>query len=169
MKRLHLYYLPIIIAALGLSIALLTSVASAQPPAPHTVDEEVEGRCADCHQAGTDGAPLLPSDHQAHDNEDCRVCHATAGLAAPAISHLVEGWQDCLSCHQEWVPEETPALADSEQDHTGYTSDTCQSCHRPALTLKHSAASLLRVKCITHSSTPPLSPATNWRSWQDGK
>ena len=48
------------------------------------------------------------------------------GTGAPAIPHMVEGRQDCLSCHaqgEQGAPK-IPA------DHTGLPNNRCQACHK---------------------------------------
>ena len=98
--------------------------------APPSIPHVSERSCADCHRTGAYGAPLLPADHQAHSEEDCFHCHSTTGLAAPIAPALMEGRQDCLSCHHDSVPEGVIALESSQHDHSVYTADTCLSCHR---------------------------------------
>ena len=48
------------------------------------------------------------------------------GAGAPAIPHMVEGRQDCLSCHAqgEQGARKIPA------DHTGLPNDRCEACHK---------------------------------------
>ena len=48
------------------------------------------------------------------------------GVGAPAIPHMVEGRQDCLSCHAqgEQGARKIPA------DHTGLPNDRCEACHK---------------------------------------
>ncbi|MCP4539763.1 MAG: hypothetical protein GY832_21710 [Chloroflexi bacterium] len=113
-------------------------ITVAQPPIPHAEDEEDISfeDCVNCHRTGSDDAPLLAADHAQHENQDCRVCHATPGmLAAPQISHPVTGWDDCLGCHVRWDgPEiEITNLDDSDYDHTSYDANTCVSCHSEAI------------------------------------
>ncbi len=113
-------------------------VTVAQPPIPHAEDEEDLSfeDCVNCHRTGSDNAPLLAADHAQHENQDCRVCHATSGmLAAPQVSHPVTGWADCLGCHARWDGEgiEITDLADSDYDHTNYDANTCVSCHSEAV------------------------------------
>jgi len=120
---------------LALALMLLAGLAvSAQPPVPHPEEENGTSYedCASCHRAGDEEAPLLAADHVQHENADCRTCHGTTGMAAPAITHLAGGWADCRGCHEEWISEDVPNLADSEYDHDPYHSGTCQSCHSVA-------------------------------------
>lgn len=120
---------------LGLVLMLLGGlVVGAQPPVPHP--EEKDGisyeDCVSCHRTGDEDAPLLAADHVRHDNTDCRTCHGTTGMPAPAITHPAGGWADCRGCHQEWTSEDVPNLADAEYDHDPYHSGTCLSCHSVA-------------------------------------
>ncbi len=51
---------------------------------------------------------------------------ATPTGGPPAITHPLEGRDDCLMCHGEAGVKPVPA------DHTGRTNDTCATCHQPA-------------------------------------
>ena len=132
MKRTRIWITLVLGLALALAVAL---TAFAQPPAPH--DEEEDGvsyeDCVYCHRTGQDDAPLLAADHALHQNEDCRVCHATTGMVdAPGVSHPTANWDDCRGCHDrasDVVDVEIPNLADSDYDHDIYESGTCASCH----------------------------------------
>jgi hypothetical protein len=121
--------------ALGLAGVLVLFVAlatSAQPPIPHPIEEDGTSfeDCVGCHRAGIDDAPLLAADHAQHDNGDCRNCHATTGMDAPLVNHPVEGWTDCLGCHERATEyEDIPSIVDSEYDHGIYFGQTCLSCH----------------------------------------
>ena len=120
---------------LVLALMLLGGLAvSAQPPVPHPEEENGTSYedCVSCHRTGDEDAPLLAADHVQHENADCRTCHGTTGMPAPAITHPAGGWADCRGCHQEWTSEDIPNLADSEYDHDPYHSGTCQSCHAVA-------------------------------------
>jgi nitrate reductase gamma subunit len=123
------------VIGLGLALVVLVSLSvSAQPPVPHPEEENGISYedCVSCHRTGDEDAPLLAADHVQHDNADCRTCHGTTGMAAPAITHPAGGWADCRGCHEEWTGEDVPNLADSEYDHASYHSGTCQSCHAVA-------------------------------------
>ena len=48
--------------------------------------------------------------------------------AAPKIPHPLEGRSDCLLCHATGVSGAKAVPA----DHAGRTSDTCNTCHKPA-------------------------------------
>ncbi|MFC2010933.1 hypothetical protein ACFLUR_01410 [Chloroflexota bacterium] len=43
-----------------------------------------------------------------------------------AISHPLEGREDCLQCHGEGTFKPFPA------DHAEHSNDTCTACHQPA-------------------------------------
>ena len=49
---------------------------------------------------------------------------ATGGPSA--ISHTLEGREDCQPCHGESGSKPFPA------NHAGYPNDTCTACHQPA-------------------------------------
>lgn len=145
------------VACLAVLLTLLAvSVALAQPPVPHDVEEDGVSfeDCVACHRTGEDGAPLLAVDHAGHENGDCRVCHGTPGMVdAPAVTHPLAGWGDCLGCHEAWDGEmvEIANLADSDYDHAIYENGTCVSCHPPATEV---AADLPRVSCgVCHPET----------------
>lgn len=97
----------------------------AGPVIPHP--EEREGTpfedCVFCHSSGLVNAPLMPTDHQAHDNEDCSLCHGTAGLAPPGIPHVRE--RTCADCHR------TGAYGAHllPPDHQSFGDEDCFACH----------------------------------------
>lgn len=119
---------------------------------PPSIPHLFERTCQDCHGAGAFGAPLLPADHQARET-GCFDCHATAGLEAPAFPPLLEAQEDCLWCHQDFVPEGVTAIEDIERDHSGLTGDTCLSCHRPAPALKEGLPELACGVCHPNATT----------------
>ena len=53
------------------------------------------------------------------------VLLVACGAGAPAIPHMIEGRQDCLSCHAQGV-QEAPKMP---ADHTGLPNNRCQACH----------------------------------------
>ncbi len=105
-----------------------TAGVVAGPPIPHP--EEREGTpfedCVFCHRAGLVGAPLLPADHQARDNQDCSLCHSTAGLAPPSISHVSE--RSCADCHRTGAY----GAALLPDDHQAHSDEDCLVCHSTA-------------------------------------
>jgi nitrate reductase gamma subunit len=125
------YRLIIILVAKLVLMLLWAVTVSAQPPVPHPEEENGISYedCVACHRTGDEDAPLLAADHVRHENADCRTCHGTTGMAAPAITHPAGGWADCRGCHEEWTGEDVPNLADSGYDHAPYHTGTCQSCH----------------------------------------
>ncbi len=116
-----------------------TVVPTATPGIPD-ISHPLEGRsdCLLCHQAGGSSAQV-PDNHAGGTNDICLACHqlppteeATPGAtpAIPVIPHAVEGWDDCLACHQTGVG----GGAQVPDDHTNWTSDICRGCHPPGAT-----------------------------------
>ena len=126
---MKLYYRLGAVLLLALGALFLVSIASAQPPVPHSL----EGRddCLACHQTGVGGAPRVAADHVGRDNETCDQCHKPVGVeptAVPTIPHPVEGRETCLICHEAGVG----GASKIPDDHEGRTDETCQRCHGAA-------------------------------------
>jgi hypothetical protein len=107
-----------------LSIEDVAAQAEPIPGIPHRLDEEMDA-CLHCHGAG--GLQPVPTTHQPIQrllNEPCTLCHTVEpGIAAPAVSHDVEGRDNCLACHSEAGAMPVPA------DHTGRLIESCLVCH----------------------------------------
>ncbi len=103
-------------------------VAPVPAPIPHTLDGRQE--CFACHAIGAVDAPPVPAVHD-QDVTLCTTCHAVwlapaiAAAAPPAISHGVEGREDCLVCHKLGTAD-SPRIPDN---HNSLTGDICQTCH----------------------------------------
>ncbi len=68
-----------------------------QPPAaPHRLDDRPQ--CSSCHTAGKVGA--LPPSHANRTDQMCTLCHTEISGGVPKIPHQIEGWTDCLMCHE---------------------------------------------------------------------
>ncbi len=149
---------------LALGALFLVSIASAQPPVPHSL----EGRddCLACHQTGVVGAPRVAEDHTGRTNESCDQCHAPIGVESagmPTIPHPVEGRETCLICHEAGVG----GASKIPDDHEGRTDETCQRCHVEAGTTPVGEAPISlalpliphptegREACLTCHSGPP--------------
>ncbi len=112
---------------------------------PATVKHDLAGRqnCLMCH-----AVDLLPVTHKTagFSNSDCLLCHVpldqrSAVIATPApatatptqeasapasaIPHPLEGYEDCITCHNIGGMKPFPA------DHEGFTKETCTTCHKP--------------------------------------
>lgn len=161
-----------LITAVALSLlisSVMVVMVGAQPPIPHTAEhiKEYSGDCASCHGTGKDDAPLLSDDHVRYGSVDCGACHSTtevselpppstievSELPPPLIPHVLAGWAECLACHKEWVPEDMESLDEVGYDHTGYTNDTCLSCHEVAQVLDETLPILTCQICHPQSST----------------
>jgi hypothetical protein len=107
-----------------LSIQQMAAQAQRLPPIPHPVEGEKEA-CLHCHGVG--GLQPVPTTHQAIQrllNDPCTLCHkAEPGIAVPAVSHDVEGRDNCLACHSEAGALPFPA------DHAGRENESCLVCH----------------------------------------
>ncbi len=92
------------------------------------ISHTLEGReqCLMCHQTG---ALAVPASHEAIVDEACVACHLSSStpdpvqeLAIPAISHTLEGRDQCLMCHA------AGALA-VPSSHEGIVDEACTACH----------------------------------------
>jgi len=102
-------------------------------PVPDPIAHTLEGReeCYTCHAIGAVDAPPVPDDHD-EDVTLCTTCHAVwlipavAAAAPPAITHEIEGNEDCLTCHKLGAAD-APRIP---ENHAGLTNAMCQTCHR---------------------------------------
>jgi hypothetical protein len=105
------------------------------------------GECKNCH--GLEAIKPWPENHAAFTSDICANCHQPAqsgGAPAatstpeddeangesegpPAIPHDLAGRDNCLVCHN---PD--GGMKPAPANHAGRTTDTCQTCHRPAAT-----------------------------------
>jgi hypothetical protein len=130
-------------AAPGTPEATTAPVPAGIPAIPH----ELAGReqCLMCHDPAGNVRPA-PQDHEGRTEDSCQLCHKPAGTAAeatpepaatddekssesvgaPRIPHDLEGRDDCLLCHNP-----AGGLKPAPPDHTGRTTDSCQTCHQP--------------------------------------
>lgn len=103
-------------------------VAPVPAPIPHPLEQRED--CFACHAIGAVDAPPVPPDHE-QDTTLCTTCHAVwlapaiAAAAPPAITHEVEGREDCLVCHKLGTAD-APRIPDN---HNSLTGDICQTCH----------------------------------------
>ncbi len=112
---------------------------------PHPIDDAAHKDCVACHGEGK--IKPYPANHTAFTNEQCTSCHqlaatggatggtggATGGGAAstapliPANHDLKNPLlKDCTQCHNPNGMKPYPA------NHTSFTVDQCQTCHKPA-------------------------------------
>jgi hypothetical protein len=104
--------------------------ASQPRPIPHPAGEQTD--CEICH-AQDDGVIPVPASHEGFDQSLCIFCHEAAdtdlaGTVAqhdlPAITHLVEGFEDqCRVCH------ELDAIEPYPESHATWSEDSCLYCH----------------------------------------
>jgi cytochrome b subunit of formate dehydrogenase len=121
-------------------------------PMPHPVQGQEQ--CETCH--GPNGIVPQPADHEGRPVESCLICHkpgpaATPGAvaAAPAITHAVQGREQCDLCH-----DGPDSLVPLPVDHAGRDNATCQVCHKPAGQAATSEQGM--PKPIPHSITEPI-------------
>lgn len=103
---------------------------------PPAVPHALEGRdnCMMCHKAGVmEAVPDAPASHAEYPNTICLMCHAKDAAvqttAPSAISHPVEGRDNCWMCHKPGAMEPVP---DAPADHEGRDNKYCTLCHQPA-------------------------------------
>lgn len=61
-------------------------------------------------------------------NSDCKGCHGTDAISipnVPTMAHPVEGWTNCLSCHND------TGLVKTAPGHAGIHKEACLMCHKP--------------------------------------
>jgi formate-dependent nitrite reductase cytochrome c552 subunit len=101
------------------------------PAVPHLVKDQ-EDQCLACHDQ--DALIPFPANHQSLSPDMCLLCHKQAELASseaegekrPKVPHsVIEGWQDCLLCHNLEGIRPFPA------NHEGRKVEKCQNCHKP--------------------------------------
>jgi nitrate/TMAO reductase-like tetraheme cytochrome c subunit len=100
--------------------------------------------CVLCH--GETSIEPFPTDHPWSTNDTCNTCHQAAPVSAArstrassepasAVSHVLDGLEDCLLCHGE------SATSSLSQEHPWSTNDTCVACHQTAPVLKSTPTS----------------------------
>jgi hypothetical protein len=104
------------------------------PPIFHLVDG-FQDQCLDCH--ASDAIDPYPNTHAEWSSETCLYCHQVSEAETevsvedqpkrPLIPHTLEGYDDCLFCHN--LDGITPFPADDK--HTEAELDDCQVCHKP--------------------------------------
>jgi hypothetical protein len=88
---------------------------------------------------------------------------ATATIAAapggpPAIPHDLAGRDNCLLCH-----DPNGGLRPAPQDHVGRANETCQACHKPAVSTGAPSGTTTPIATATPASgtaTPTATPTT---------
>jgi hypothetical protein len=77
--------------------------------------------------------PDAPANHAERPNEICLGCHAADAAvqttAPAAMSHPLEGRDNCMMCHTAGAMEPVP---DAPADHEGRDNQYCTLCHAPA-------------------------------------
>ncbi len=97
---------------------------------PPAMQHDAAGRenCMMCHQEG--GPKPNPASHAEFTNNICMACHAADAAvqttAPNAITHDLEGRDNCMMCHQAGGMKPVPA------DHEGRDNKFCQACHMKA-------------------------------------
>ncbi len=93
-------------------------------------------------------------------NSDCKGCHGTDAISipnVPTMAHPVEGWTNCLSCHND------TGLVKTAPGHAGIHKEACLMCHKPPTDLKtalkrphHVPAGTDCTSCHNGKGTAPL-------------
>ena len=125
----------IISSAIFMTLLIVGAGALNAQEKPAVPEHDMAGKdnCAMCHAEGVMGATKTPASHEGRDQESCVACHSAdsplqAGTAPPAISHDLEGKDNCAMCHAEGVMG-APKAPDS---HGEGTTGQCVACHEPA-------------------------------------
>jgi len=97
----------------------------------------VAGECSTCHfnTASFKGATDLPANHlplPAADNNNCVLCHTTAGNYSVAVMNHTNIASNCSQCHgagKSFANMAPPALVLPPANHIPFGTATCESCH----------------------------------------
>jgi nitrate/TMAO reductase-like tetraheme cytochrome c subunit len=104
------------------------------PSIPHLIENQTD-QCLTCH--GVDAVAPFPESHVALSTETCLICHQAAEEdeevagedkpERPLIPHSLEGYDDCLACHNLDGIKPFPP----DEDHLEFEADDCTICHKP--------------------------------------
>ena len=120
-------------ASIG-AILLVGVGAVQQAGKPSVVQHDLDGRdnCLMCHSGAMPNIAGVPESHADRPNETCLWCHAAdAGIqtATPtAITHDLDGRENCLMCHSGAMPN----IPGVPAKHEGIANEYCGLCHGPA-------------------------------------
>jgi hypothetical protein len=121
-----------VLAGALILVGIAPSALLGQDTKPPATPHELEGReqCLMCHTGAMQGVAGVPADHEGRENNTCQWCHAAdAALQTTtptAISHDLEGRDQCLMCHSGAM-QGMPAAPES---HEGRENNSCQWCHK---------------------------------------
>ncbi len=99
----------------------------------------VSGECSTCHfnTSSFKGATDLPNDHiplPAADNNNCLLCHTTAGNYTVAVMSHANITSNCAQCHalgKSFANMAPPTLKLPPANHIPFGTAACESCHSP--------------------------------------
>ncbi len=99
----------------------------------------VAGECSTCHFNTTSfkGATDLPANHiplPAADNNNCALCHTTAGNYSVAVMSHANITTNCAQCHaagKSFANIAPPTLKLPPANHVPFGTAACESCHSP--------------------------------------
>ncbi|HYM83055.1 MAG TPA: hypothetical protein VEY67_02745 [Candidatus Dormibacteraeota bacterium] len=127
----------------GLVALFALALTSYLPTAGHPAQASPSPQTSPSTGLMTMGLAHIPT------NSPCVLCHESGGSSGlkviPAITHPLEGWRQCLSCHsRETLDLQAPG-------HVGIAETECLNCHKeavegPAITQPH--AQLQDQKCL---------------------
>jgi hypothetical protein len=135
-RSIRLLVVADLVLVLALAAALGVALVSWLPTAGHPAQSVPTPQPSASAGLMTMGLAHIPT------NSPCILCHEGGGSAAlkviPAITHPLEGWRQCLSCHtRDTLDLEAPG-------HEGIAETECLNCHKeavpgPAITQPHAA------------------------------
>jgi hypothetical protein len=115
-----------------LAVSFLAVPAQGQDAKPKVTSHDLAGRenCLMCHSGTLPNIPGVPASHAERPNEVCQWCHAPEAemqtKTPKAITHTLEGRDNCLMCHK---PGALEAVPDAPASHEGREVKWCSMCH----------------------------------------
>ena len=111
---------------------MVVTAAQGQQAKPKVVTQDLASRdtCVMCHSGATEAVPRVPASHEGRPIEVCLWCHAPDAAmqtqTPQAVSHTIEGRDQCMMCHKPGAMEPVP---DTPADHEPRDVKYCIMCH----------------------------------------
>ena len=133
-RSIRLLVVADLVLVVGLVAVFAVALTGYLPTAGHPAQGSPSPKASSSPGLMTMGLAHIPT------NSPCILCHEAGGDAGlkiiPAITHPLEGWRLCLSCHTETT------LNLQAPGHAGISETECLNCHKeavagPAITQPH--------------------------------